>query len=73
MTKKANWFDNVEDRSHPWPGLTWLTTALSVPDVRKAIEFYTNTMNMVAIAELEDNNGDMLFARIRYRGTNFRS
>lgn len=28
-------------------------------------------MGMVAIAELEDDNGEMLFARIRYRGTNF--
>lgn len=70
---KLNWFNNVEDRTHPWEGmgLTWLTTALNVPNVSAAVDFYTNSMGMVAIAELEDDNGEMLFARIRYRGTNF--
>ncbi|WP_423731215.1 VOC family protein [Hafnia paralvei] len=71
--KKIDWFNNVENRTHPWEGmgLTWLTTALTVPDVRAATAFYTNTMGMVAIAELEGDDGEMLFARIRYRGTNF--
>ena len=71
--KKLDWFNNVENRTHPWEGmgLTWLTTALTVPDVRAATAFYTNTMGMVAIAELEGDDGEMLFARIRYRGTNF--
>ncbi|MCS3429940.1 VOC family protein [Klebsiella sp. BIGb0407] len=71
--KKLNWFNNVESRTHPWEGmgLTWLTTALNVPDVRAAVNFYINAMDMVAIAELEGNSGEMLFARIRYRGTNF--
>ncbi|MGO1238776.1 MAG: VOC family protein, partial [Hafnia alvei] len=67
---KLTWFNNVEDRTHPWEGmgLTWLTTALNVPNVSSAVDFYTNSMGMVAIAELEDDNGEMLFARIRYRG-----
>ncbi|MEW7314992.1 VOC family protein [Buttiauxella gaviniae] len=71
--KKPDWFNNVENRTHPWEGmgLTWLTTALNVPDVRAAIDFYTGAMGMVAIAELENDEGEMLFARIRYRGTNF--
>jgi uncharacterized glyoxalase superfamily protein PhnB len=69
--KKLDWFNNVENRPHPWEGLTWLTTALNVPDVRVAVDFYTGAMSMVAIAELEGDDGDMLFARIRYRGTNF--
>lgn len=71
--KKLDWFNNVENRTHPWEGmgLTWLTTALNVPDVRAAVDFYTNVMSMVAIAELEGEDGDLLFARIRYRGTNF--
>lgn len=71
--KKLDWFNNVENRTHPWEGmgLTWLTTALAVPDVRAAMAFYTNAMAMVAIAELEGDDGEMLFARIRYRGTNF--
>lgn len=70
---KLTWFNNVEDRTHPWEGmgLTWLTTALKVPDVSAAVTFYTNAMGMVAIAELEGEDGEMLFARIRYRGTNF--
>lgn len=71
--KKMDWFNNVENRTHPWEGtgLTWLTTALNVPDVRAAVDFYTGVMNMVAIAELEGDDGELLFARIRYRGTNF--
>lgn len=71
--KKLDWFNNVENRPHPWEGmgLTWLTTALNVPDVRAAVDFYTGAMDMVAIAELEGENGELLFARIRYRGTNF--
>ncbi|SRR5476649_1359932 len=71
--KKLSGFNNVENRTHPWEGmgLTWLTTALNVRDVRAAVDFYTGAMSMVAIAELEGDNGEMLFARIRYRGTNF--
>ncbi len=71
--KKLNWFNNVENRTHPWEGMgiTWLTTVLNVSDVRAAVNFYTNEMEMVAIAELEDEGGELLFARIRYRGVNF--
>ncbi|HEY4437745.1 MAG TPA: VOC family protein [Lelliottia sp.] len=71
--KKLDWFNNVENRIHPWEGmgLTWLTTALNVPDVRAAVDFYTGAMGMVVIAELEGEKGELLFARIRYRGTNF--
>lgn len=71
--KKLDWFSNVENRTHPWEGLglTWLTTALNVPNVRDAVDFYTGAMSMVAIAELEGDDGEILFARIRYRGTNF--
>ncbi|WP_367299025.1 VOC family protein [Hafnia alvei] len=70
---KLIWFNNVEDRTHPWEGmgLTWLTTALNVPNVSAAVDFYTHAMGMVAIAELEGDDGELLFARIRYRGTNF--
>lgn len=70
---KLDWFNNVENRTHPWEGmgLTWLTTALNVSDVKAAVDFYTGAMKMVAIAELEDDGGEILFARIRYRGTNF--
>ena len=69
---KLNWFQNVEHRAHPHPGLNWLTATISVPDVASAIDFYTGVMEMVSISELADeNNGELLFARIRYRGNNF--
>lgn len=67
---KLTWFDNVESRPHPRPGLNWLTTAISVQDVRKAVDFYVGAMDMVSISELDDK-GELLFARIRYRGNNF--
>ena len=72
QNKKLNWFHNVEHRAHPHPGLNWLTTTISVPDVTRAIDFYTDVMEMVSISELEDEKtGELLFARIRYRGNNF--
>lgn len=72
QNKKIDWFKNVEHRAHPYFGLNWLTTTLSVPDVSRAIEFYTEVIEMVAIYELEDEKtGELLFARIRYRGNNF--
>ncbi len=52
-------------------GLTWLTTALNVRDVSAAVDFYTGAMGMVALAEIEGGEGELLFARMRYRGTNF--
>ncbi|HDS9357536.1 TPA: VOC family protein [Enterobacter cancerogenus] len=71
--KKIDWFNNVENRTHPWEGmgLTWLTTALNVPDVSAAVNFYSGVMGMVPIAELPNEEGTLLFARMRYRGTNF--
>lgn len=71
--EKLDWYKNVENRTHPWEGmgLTWLTTALNVPNVSAAVNFYCNVMGMVAIAELPGDEGELLFARIRYRGTNF--
>lgn len=72
QNRKLNWFENVEHRAHPHPGLNWLTTTISVPDVQRAIDFYTDIMEMVSISELEDEkSGELLFARIRYRGNNF--
>jgi PhnB protein len=71
VKRKLNWFENVEERSHPWPGLKWLTTSISVVDVQKALCFYTDVMDMVSISELEDEDGSLLFARVRYRGVNF--
>lgn len=70
--QNLNWFQNVEHRNHPHPGLNWLTATVSVPDVARAIDFYTGIMEMVSISELEDEkSGELLFARIRYRGNNF--
>lgn len=70
--QNLNWFQNVEHRTHPHPGLNWLTATISVPDVARALDFYTGIMEMVSISELEDEkSGELLFARIRYRGNNF--
>lgn len=69
--KKLNWFQNVEHRTHPHQGLNWLTATISVPNVVKAVNFYTEVMEMVSISELEDETGELVFARIRYRGNNF--
>lgn len=69
--KKLNWFENVELRPHPWPGLNWLTTTICVADVRKAVDFYTDVMDMISISELVNENGVLLFTRIRYGGNNF--
>jgi PhnB protein len=66
-----NWFDNVEHRPHPWPGLNWLTTAIACADVRRAFDFYAQALSFVAIFELPGENGELLFARMRYRGCNF--
>lgn len=66
-----NWFDNVETRPHPWPGLNWLTVMLVVPDVGQAIQFYQEVFGMVPIFELKNPQGEIIFARIRYRGCNF--
>ncbi|RZJ82228.1 MAG: VOC family protein, partial [Flavobacterium sp.] len=39
--KKLNWFQNVEHREHPHQGLNWLTATISVPNVVRAMNFYT--------------------------------
>jgi len=69
MKRNQNWFGNVENRPHPWPGLNWLTTGIIVSDVEKAVDFYTNAMNMIPISEVENEEG-LFFARLRYRGIN---
>lgn len=67
------WFDNVEFRTHPWPGLNWVTTMLQVPNVKKARDLYVAAFNFVPIFELP-NSSDMSqfdMVRLRYRGANF--
>lgn len=72
MTQQdPNWFDNVESRPHPWPGLNWLTTGLICADVGRAVEFYTRALGFVPIFLLPGEDGELLFARMRYRGVNF--
>lgn len=71
IMKSHDWFANVEHRPHPWPGLNWLTTALCVPEVKAAAHFYSVALGFVSIAELQDDHSaELLFARMRYRGTN---
>jgi PhnB protein len=67
-----NWFENVENRTHPWPGLNWLTAMLYVSDVQKALDFYSKTFNFVPIFQVPGSDGKTIeFARLRYRGSNF--
>ncbi|MCM3748290.1 VOC family protein [Paenibacillus pasadenensis] len=70
MKRNQSWFENVDNRPHPWPGLNWLTTGIIVSDVESAVDFYTQAMDMVCIFEGENDDGNLFFARIRYRGTN---
>ncbi len=67
------WFENVEVRPHPWPGLNWLTTIIPVSDVRKARDLYVGVFQFVPIFDLPDpeNPDDLITTRLRYRGTNF--
>lgn len=73
MNKKLDWFNNVEDRPHPWPGLNWLTATLIIKNVKQATEFYENVFGFVTIFELPSiqNDKELDFARMRYRGCNF--
>lgn len=67
---EGDWFANVNDRPHPWPGLTWLTPALVVDDVDAAVSFYCSTIGFAQIFVLRADGEETLFARLRYRGTN---
>lgn len=66
-----NWFDNIEHRECPWPGLTWMTTMLAVPKVEEAIAFYQSVFGVSPIYVNKSENGRIVFARMRYRGINF--
>ena len=68
---RLNWFDNVEERPHPWPGLNWLTAMLVVPDVKETMNFYEEVFGIVPIFELPNPSGHIIFARMRYRGAIF--
>ena len=70
MTKKLDWFDNIEDRPHSWPGVMWLTTMIAVPDVAQAITLYTETFGLVSIFELPGEDTTIILGRLRYRGCN---
>lgn len=67
---EGDWFANVDNRPHPWPGLTWLTPALVVDDVDAAVLFYCSTIGFASIFALRADGQETSFARLRYRGTN---
>jgi PhnB protein len=68
----SDWFNNVELRPHPWPGLSWLTANLYYDDVAAAVYFYETVFHFVPIFEFRDkNSSNCVFARMRYRGANF--
>ena len=68
---QLNWFENVDPRPHPWPGLNWLSPMLYVTDIQAAVNFYEKAFGFVPIFQLPDANGIFIFARMRYRGINF--
>lgn len=68
---RPDWFDNVEHRQHPWPGLNWLTPMLYVPNVLAALHFYERAFAFIPIFQAPDEGGSLSFARMRYRGSNF--
>jgi PhnB protein len=70
MDPSMTWFDNVDQRPAPRPGLNWLTTMLYVTDVRRATEVYAGVLGLVTIFELPGEDGSLDFARMRYRGNN---
>ncbi len=67
------WFENVEFRAHPWPGLMWITTLIQVPDVQAARDLYTQVFNFVSIFDNPNpqNPEELIMSRMRYRGANF--
>jgi PhnB protein len=67
----GNWFENVDKRTHPYPGLEWLTPAMGYEDVAAALQFYSSTLSFVPIFTLPTDDGRILFARMRFRGVNF--
>lgn len=64
------WFDNVDPRPSPRPGLNWVTTMIYVTDVRRAAEVYSGVLGFVTIFELPGDDGALDFVRMRYRGNN---
>ena len=75
MDKNKNvfWFDNVESRPHPWPGLVWITSIIQVADVKASKDLYVNAFEFVPIFEFEspEKPDEQAMVRLRYRGTNF--
>lgn len=73
QNKSMFWFDNIESRPHPWPGLIWVTAMINVPDVATARDLYSSVFGFVPIFEAHDpeNLDEIVFARMRYRGANF--
>lgn len=67
------WFDNVEARPHPWPGLNWMTPIIQTFDVRKARDLYAKAFHLVPIFDMPNpsNPDELVTTRMRYRGTNF--
>jgi PhnB protein len=65
--------DNLEYRPHPWEemSLNWMTTGIICDDVGAAVAFYRDAMQFTAIAEFPGEDGKLVFARMRFRGSNF--
>jgi PhnB protein len=54
----------------PPPDLNWITTYLIVQDVEQALDFYCGVFAFNVHQTVSNNQGKIVFARIRYNGTN---
>lgn len=66
------WFENVENRPHPWPGLQWCTTVAVVEDVAATRRLYLDVLSFVAIYDKVSPTEPekLVTSRLRYRGSN---
>lgn len=68
---QSDWLINFDESSHHRLGLNWDSPTLVVSDVHKAIQFYEKVFGFVPVFILPDQDNQVTFARLRYRGTHF--
>lgn len=69
--KKINLYENLEAQFFPRPGTIWLTPMLYVTNVKTATELYKKIFGFIPTMLSKDEKGDLIFSRLRYRGSNF--
>jgi uncharacterized glyoxalase superfamily protein PhnB len=69
MNLQKNWFENVDPRSSPRPGRNWLETIVWLDDIASAVDFYHQMFGLVPILMCRNDQDQLIFTRLRYRGT----